>query len=235
MIQGSGLVDLLKKFIRLGLAVSALILILTITASADTGLVRANGGLNLRTGLGTDSSIICVIPNGSIIDITGWDNGWYSAVYKEYDGFVCAQYVTVRKEALSRSGSRVDRTSLTPGEEIVEFAKQYLGYKYTYGGSSPSTGFDCSGFTSYVYAQFGYTLNRTAAGQTKNGVGVSWEELMPGDLLIFSNSRETYGHVGIYIGDGNFIHSVQTGTPVSITSLWGSNYGKRLKEARRIL
>ena len=227
--------DLLKKLIKLGLAVSALILLLTVTASADTGLVRANGGLNFRTGSGTSNPVICVIPNGSVINITGWDNGWDSAVYNDTEGFVGAQYVTVRKEALSRSGDRIERTSPATGEQVVEFAKKYLGYRYKYGGSSPETGFDCSGFTTYVYAHFGYKLNRTAAGQTQNGIGVPWEELLPGDLLIFSNSSQTYGHVGIYIGDGYFIHAVQTGTPVSITSLWGSNYGKRLKCARRII
>jgi cell wall-associated NlpC family hydrolase len=185
--------------------------------------------------MGTEYDIMCVIPNGSSINITGCANGWYSAVYKGFDGFVNSAYVVVRKETISRSGSRVDRSSLKTGEQVVEFAKEYLGYKYTYGGSSPKTGFDCSGFTTYVYKNFGYTLNRTAAGQTQNGIEVAWEELLPGDLLIFSNSRQTYGHVGIYIGDGYFIHSVQTGTPVSITSLWGSNYGKRLKVARRII
>ncbi|MCK9479198.1 MAG: NlpC/P60 family protein [Firmicutes bacterium] len=227
--------DLLKKFLRLALITAAMTILFAITASADTGLVRASGGLNLRTGMGTNYDILCVIPNGSLVEITGWDNGWYSAIYKGFDGFVSSQYITIRKETLSRSGGRLERTVRSQGEEIVEYAKQYLGYKYTYGGSSPSTGFDCSGFTSYVYKQFGYAINRTAAGQTQNGIGVSWDELEAGDLLIFSNSQQTYGHVGIYMGDGYFIHSVQTGTPVSITSLWGSNYGNRLKVARRII
>ena len=181
----------------------------------------------------TNNPVICVIPNGSVITITaGITDGTtqYTTIRK-----VCSTVCNVRKEALSHSGDRVDRTSPTTGEQVVEFAKKYLGYKYKYGGSSPETGFDCSGFTTYVYAHFGYKLNRTAAGQTQNGIGVPWEELLPGDLLIFSNSSQTYGHVGIYIGDGYFIHSVQTGTPVSITSLWGSNYGKRLKCARRII
>ncbi len=227
--------DSLKKFMRAGLLVFALTILLAVTVSADTGIVRANGGLNLRTGMGTEHNILCVIPDGSLVTITGWDNGWYSALYKEFDGFVSAQYIIIRKETISRSGSRINRAESTTGDDIVEYAKQYLGYKYTYGGSSPGTGFDCSGFTSYVYKSFGYTINRTAAGQTQNGIEVSWDELLPGDLLIFSNSQQYYGHVGIYIGDGYFIHSVQTGTPVSITSLWGTNYGKRLKVARRII
>ncbi len=225
----------LRRIIRLGVVTAACVIGLSMTASADTGLVKANGGLNLRSGPGTNYGIICVIPNGTIINVDGAENGWLKAEYNGNNGFVSAQYITVRMEATDRSGASVDRTSPSKGEEVVEYAKQYIGYKYKYGGSSPSTGFDCSGFTSYVYKQFGYTLNRTAAGQTQNGIAVEWDQLLPGDLLIFSNSSQTYGHVGIYMGDGNFIHSVQTGTPVSVTSLWGTNYGKRLKVARRII
>lgn len=228
----------LLKIIRLGLATSVCALILTVTASADSGLVRANGGLNLRSGAGTSNSILCVIPNGTVISVNGAEDGWIKASYNGMDGYVSAQYVTIRKESPDRSAASADRTSSTistKGEEVVEFAKQYLGYKYRYGGSSPSTGFDCSGFTTYVYSQFGYTLNRTSSGQTSNGIQVEWDELLPGDLLIFSNSVETYGHVGIYTGDGYFIHSVRTGVPVSMESLWGSNYGKRLMIARRII
>ncbi len=225
----------LRKIIKLGIASSICAIALTITASADSGLVKANGGLNLRNGPGTNHSIVCVIPNGTVISVEGAENGWIKASYNGKNGYVSAQYITIRKESTDRSGASVDRTSSAKGQEVVEYAKKYLGYKYRYGGSSPSTGFDCSGFTSYVYKQFGYTLNRTAAGQTSNGISVEWDKLEAGDLLIFSNSSQTYGHVGIYMGDGNFIHSVQTGTPVSITSLWGTNYGKRLKVARRII
>ncbi len=225
----------LHKIIKLGIATAVFSITLTIAASADSGLVKANGGLNLRSGAGTNYSVLCVIPNGTVVSVEGAENGWIKASYKGKSGFVSAQYIVIRKESTDRSGASIDRTSLSKGEEVVEFAKKYLGYKYRYGGSSPSTGFDCSGFTSYVYKQLGYSINRTAAGQTKNGISVEWDELAAGDLLIFSNSSQTYGHVGIYMGDGNFIHSVQTGTPVSITSLWGSNYGKRLKVARRII
>ncbi|OQB15223.1 MAG: Gamma-DL-glutamyl hydrolase precursor [Firmicutes bacterium ADurb.Bin193] len=224
-----------KKLLRLFFVTAGVLLFWTAAASADTALVKANGGLNLRTGPGTNHSIICTIPNGTIITVDGVQDGWIKATYNGKNGFVSAQYVTIRKEATDRSGVEVNRQGNPTGVEVVEYAKKYLGYKYRYGGSSPSTGFDCSGFTSYVYKQFGYTLNRTAAGQTQNGVAVSFDDIMPGDLLIFSNAKQTYGHVGIYAGDGWFIHSVQTGTPVSMTGLWTTNYGRRLKVVRRII
>nr|HPL28356.1 NlpC/P60 family protein [Anaerolineae bacterium] len=85
---------------------------------------------------------------------------------------------------------------------------QYEGYAYVYGGSSPATGFDCSGFAQYVCAQAGITLPRVAADQVYAGPSVSQSELMPGDLVFFQN---TYGagvsHVGIYVGGGLMIHA----------------------------
>ena len=227
--------DLLKKVTRLTIAAFACMILFAVAVSADSALVRANGGLNLRTGPGTDHGIVCVIPNGSVISVDGAENGWVKAVYNGSSGYVSAQYITIRKDASDRSGSSVDRSQQSLGEQVVEFAKQYIGYKYTYGGASPSTGFDCSGFVYYVYGQFGYSINRTSYTQKNNGIAVEWDDLRAGDILVFSNSGGNYGHSGIYMGDGNFIHSVQTGTPVSVTSLWGSNYGKRLQAARRII
>lgn len=145
---------------------------------------------------------------------------------------------TVDNKSEETSKSNTETTSKTTGEEIVEYAKQYLKYKYTYGGSSPKTGFDCSGFTYYVYKNFGYTLSRSSSGQAKNGVEVSKDELQPGDLLIFKNQALTkIGHVGIYIGNNQMIHSSEPGVGVVITKLDanGYNYNKRFVTARRIL
>jgi len=128
--------------------------------------------------------------------------------------------------------------SKTKGEEIVEYAKKYLGYDYVLGGASPKAGFDCSGLTSYVYKQFGYTLSRTSTAQANNGREVSRDELQPGDLLIFKNQELTkIGHVGIYIGDNKMIHASEPGVGVVITDLdaRGYNYNKRYVTARRIL
>lgn len=128
--------------------------------------------------------------------------------------------------------------SKTKGEEIVEYAKKYLGYNYVLGGASPKTGFDCSGLTSYVYKQFGYTLSRTSTAQAKNGREVAKSDLQPGDLLIFKNQALTkIGHVGIYIGNNKMIHASEPGIGVVITDLdaRGYNYNKRYVTARRIV
>ena len=98
---------------------------------------------------------------------------------------------------------------------VVGIALQYLGIPYVWGGSSPSTGFDCSGFTSYVYAQIGVYLPHHAASQYNMGTPVAYEQLAPGDLVFFSG----LGHVGLYIGGGQFVHAPHTGDVVRISSL----------------
>lgn len=127
-------------------------------------------------------------------------------------------------------------TSGTTGAEVVEYAKQYLGYKYVSGGASPVSGFDCSGFTQYIYKHFGISLNRSSTAQIKNGVAVEKSDLQPGDLVIFNNNANTaIGHVGIYIGDGNFIHASNPSDGVKITTLTTGYYQKRYVGARRVI
>ena len=130
----------------------------------------------------------------------------------------------------------VPETSGTTGVAIVEYAKQYLGYKYVSGGTSPSKGFDCSGFTQYVYKHFGISINRTSSAQINNGVAVEKSDLQPGDLVIFNNDANTkIGHVGIYVGDGNFIHASNPSDGVKITTLLSGYYKQRYVGARRVI
>lgn len=120
------------------------------------------------------------------------------------------------------------------GEQIVSYAKQFLGTRYISGGKTPN-GFDCSGFTSYVYKHFGYTLNSNSAGQAQNGVKVEKANLQLGDLVLFSQGSKAIGHVGIYIGGNQFIHASNPSDGVKITSLSNSYYVQRYVTARRIL
>lgn len=117
------------------------------------------------------------------------------------------------------------------GQEVADFAQQYVGYGYKWGGSSPETGFDCSGFVYYVYQQFGYELNRTAADQASNGSHVEPDALEPGDVLCFYKGSYI-GHSGIYVGDGNYVHSQDSATGVVVSPLSERTGGL---EARRIL
>ena len=107
------------------------------------------------------------------------------------------------------------------GEVIAEYALQFDGYNYNYGGEDPSTGFDCSGLVFYVYRQFGYRLSRVASEQAKNGTAVEdLADLLPGDVVCFSWHGNSYvNHAGIYLGDGLFLHAMDSAHGVLVTPL----------------
>jgi peptidoglycan DL-endopeptidase CwlO len=115
------------------------------------------------------------------------------------------------------------------GQRAVDVAIQYRGAPYLWGGEAPS-GFDCSGFVRYVYAQVGVSLPHNAAKQYQYGTAVSRDELAPGDLVFFDRLR----HNGIYVGEGRFIHARQTGKYVSIASLDDDWYRSHWVGARRL-
>ena len=112
---------------------------------------------------------------------------------------------------------------------VVSIAMQYLGVPYVWGGASPSGGFDCSGLVTFVYAQVGVSLPHNAAAQYSYGVPVSRSDLQPGDLVFFDG----LGHMGIYIGGGQFIHAPHTGDVVKISAMIGY-YDSNYVGARRI-
>jgi cell wall-associated NlpC family hydrolase len=119
------------------------------------------------------------------------------------------------------------------GQQLVDYAMQFIGIPYRYGGNSPSIGFDCSGLTQYVYAHFGYKINRTS--QYKEGVSVSYSDLKPGDLVFFNTTGYGIGHVGMYVGNGQFIHAPSAGKTVRIERLDTGYYYNRFVCAVRIV
>ncbi len=132
---------------------------------------------------------------------------------------------TTKKEEKSSSSKS---SSKVTGSDVIAYAKKYLGYKYVYGGTSPS-GFDCSGFTQYVYKHFGYSISRTSSAQRSNGKAVSKANLQAGDIVCFS------GHVGLYVGGNKFIHAENPSTGVRISSLSQASYKRSYITARRII
>jgi peptidoglycan hydrolase CwlO-like protein len=104
-------------------------------------------------------------------------------------------------------------------DAVVAYAANFLGTPYVWGGSSPQPGFDCSGFTSYVYRHFGVSLPRVSAAQATVGTTVASSDLQPGDLVFFKKPGRQIHHVGIYVGNGAYIHSPQTGEVVKISIL----------------
>lgn len=202
---------------------------------AKTGTISASGGLNLRAKPDSGSSRITIIPNGARVTITEMlSSGWYKLEYSGKTGYALGKYVRLGGGLADRS---YERPNSAKASEIVEYAKKYLGVKYAYGGASPKKGFDCSGFTQYVFSNFGYSLPHSATSQSKlsYGVTVSKSELAIGDLVFFSQGKYAIGHVGIYVGDGLFIHASSPGDVVKYDRMDSSYYSKNYKTARRII
>lgn len=120
------------------------------------------------------------------------------------------------------------------GQQVVAFAKQFLGVPYVWAGRSPG-GFDCSGYIWYVFNHFGITLPRMADGQFEVGVPVGRRDLAPGDLVFFSTYEPGPSHVGIYMGNGHFIHASSGADEVTVTPLSKQYYVERYLGARRII
>ena len=192
---------------------------LTVSTSMDAalGYGKVNSdvsSLNIRSGAGTGCSVLSSVSGGTVLELTGVQDGWYKVVHGGTSGYVSSDYITL--------------TSETPAATVA-------GTPYVYGGSSTS-GFDCSGFTKYVYGQFGYTLNRTATDQLSNGVSVRKDELQPGDLVFFKyRTSKPVSHVGIYIGSGQFVHASTNSYAVQIDDLSSGHYANVYVYGRRVV
>ena len=175
-------------------------------------------GVNVRSDASTDSSVLTTIEEDAIVTVNGLVDGWYD-VTCEYgtEGYIRSDFLDLTESSSSNS-------------DIAATAKQYLGTGYVYGGASPR-GFDCSGFTMYVYSQHGYSLPHSATSQWQGGLGTrvySISELQPGDLVFFNDPSRNAGracsHAGIYTGDGQFIHSSSSRSGGVIVSSLTSGY-----------
>jgi len=130
--------------------------------------------------------------------------------------------------------SFVDRATAT-AQDAIDQAMDLLGIRYRRGGSSPEAGFDCSGFVSHVFREgLGLMLPRSSKEMSKSGEVIDRDELRPGDLVFFNTMRKAFSHVGIYLGDNQFVHAPRTGGRVRIEDLRDGYWMKRFNGARRI-
>ena len=211
--------------------------------------------VNLRKEANTSAEIVTTLELNTPVDIYAEENGWSRVKINDKEGYISTALLSDTRQETNRSMAprRDEEESATTsnknttqetntsnnvvssgkGATVVETAKQYLGYKYVYGGSSPSTGFDCSGFTSYVFKLHGVSLSRTAAGQYSNGTGVEKANLQPGDLLMFGKSG--INHVGIYLGGGMMIHAANPSRGVTTDTINSGYYFNNYVGARRVI
>ena len=227
-----------KQLVALCLIVCIIFTMTSVYADTTQGSVIADV-LNVRSSAQiSENNIIGSLYYASSVTIIGYEDGWYKILYGNDAGYVKCEYI-VEGETVSKAEntdlvlnqSYVYETA--KGNQIVEYAKTFIGVPYVYGGSSPS-GFDCSGFTSYIYKQFGVNLYRVANDQAKNGYVVERDELIPGDIILFARNGSYINHVGIYVGNNSFIHAPQTGRNVEITSMASGYYDRCYFGARRI-
>jgi hypothetical protein len=182
------------------------------------GRVNADG-VNVRSDASTSADIVTSLNTNAIVSVSGFIDGWYSVSCENgTEGYIRSDFLDLTNSDSSTVSS------------VVNIAKQFLGTRYAYGGASPS-GFDCSGFTMYVYKQVGYSLPHSATSQWQSGLGTkvySIGALQAGDLVFFCDPSRSLGkacsHAGIYIGNGQFIHSSSSSSGGVIISSLTSGY-----------
>ena len=190
------------------------------------GSVSGNG-VNMRERPNTTSTVLGRHSSGTTMEIIGINKGWYKVVHNNVTGYIRSDLITITSGSTSSSSSRSSSSSSSTssanrslGQQIADFGVSLVGHSYTRAGSSPSTGFDCSGFVTYVLRQHGISVTRSSAGMHRdNGVSVSRSDLIAGDLVFFARNGSTVDHVGIYIGNGRFVHASSHSTGVIITNL----------------
>lgn len=220
-----------------------------IKTTTNTTKYVATSAANIREKASTSSDVLKSVTINTEVTVLGENNGWSKVQVNGVTGYISSRLLSDTKTATSRGNETIRRDSeedddndeseeasvtysssgSSQGESVVSYAKEYLGCNYVYGGTSPS-GFDCSGFTQYVYSNFGVSLNRTAASQYSNGTSVT--DLQAGDLVYFGKSG--IYHVGIYIGGGSFIHAANKERGVTIDTLTSGYYKTNYVGARRI-
>jgi len=189
--------------------------------------------LNVRSGPGSDHDIITTIPRGTRVQVLEQHGEWLKVIIKDsQEAFVYAPYMVASQNLVTRAASAQPYNE-SLASQIIEYAKQFAGVPYVYGGSSPK-GFDCSGFTKYVYAKFKISLPRSADDYSSVGTQVSRTDLKPGDILLFDRyGNGLLGHVGIYLGNDQFIHASSSQKKVVIMRL--SGYRAKYLGARRVI
>lgn len=193
--------------------------------------IVTTGVLNVRSGAGTSYSRVTTLKRGSVVTIENTVGNWYK-ISSPVKGWVSADYITLMDRTVAAS---------EVGATAAAMAASLVGCKYVYGAEGPNT-FDCSGLFYYIFGQLGYSMSRGSSGQYRNnGVFVSQDEIQPGDLVFFfdpkfdgSGGTLPTTHVGMYVGNNQFIHASTVSYKVQYDRLFGSYYDDYIVGFKRI-
>lgn len=200
------------------------------------GVVEAESGyINIREEMNTDCKVVGKIRKNAICEVLSMEDEWCEIESGEIRGYISREYLLTGAEANAKAEElmaegRELETAITMMEyrygkgvtdiqmEICEYARQFVGNPYRWGGTSLTKGSDCSGFTMSVYANYGVSLPHSSRAQANCGTKVSLSELQPGDLVFYGGS--SIHHVAMYIGNGQIVHAQSSDTGIVISSMY---------------
>lgn len=188
---------------------------------AKTVAVSSANALNIREEPSTDAEVVTQVAQGEELEIAEvLDNGWIEVYLDDDEVYVSADYVDVKSDL----PTAITMTELLYGQgvsdvrvDLCQYAKQFLGNPYVWGGTSLTKGADCSGFVLSVFKKYGVSLPHSSRAQANSGSGIDASDLLPGDLVFYAKGG-TINHVAIYIGNGQVIHASSPKTGIKISA-----------------
>lgn len=185
--------------------------------------------LNMRTGPGTSYSVVDKVYTNNLVEVLDSSNGWSKVkLGNSAAGWVSNEYITMQNSSNTE-------TINEKVQKVIDISKNQIGKPYAWGSSGPNS-FDCSGLMYYSYKNgANVTLPRTSKEQSRAGTKIEKSNLRAGDLVFFNTSGSGISHVGMYLGDGEFIHSTQPGDTVKVHKLDSGYYARTYVTARRIV
>ena len=197
-----------------------------------TTMARVNtDGLKVRAEANTDSEVITLVANGEELEVAAVEGDWVKVYLDDQEVFVSAEYVEVTSEL----GTAITMTELFYGQgvsdirvDVCQYAKEFLGNPYVWGGTSLTKGADCSGFVLSVFKKYGVSLPHSSVAQANCGTTIKVSEAKPGDLIFYGNGK-AINHVAICIGNGQVIHASSPKTGIKISNI---SYRSPIKAVR---
>ena len=196
-----------------------------------TVAIALTDSLNVRTEPNTECGIMTTVSTGEELEFVEMVDGWVKVAIDSDEGYVSAEYVEVKDvlpRALTMTEARYGVGVSDVRVDLVEYACQFVGNPYVWGGTSLTKGADCSGFVLSVFKNYGYSLPHYSVSQSQMGTKISEEELLPGDLVFYSNGSRI-NHVAIYIGGGQVVHASSPKTGIRMS---GYKYRTPVKYVR---